>query len=81
MSRTDFYMAVFEGTVEEIAGYIRENYIGREWDCPTGREDAEGIINVLKSTDTDVMIEVDGCGNIRCVGGLETFASIAEEDE
>lgn len=81
MSRTDFYVAVFEGSIEETADYIRKNYEEREWDCPTGREDVEGIINVLESTDVDVVIEMDGIGNIRCVGDLETFASIVEDND
>ena len=36
---TGFYRSVFEGTIEEMADYIRENFEGREWTCPTGRED------------------------------------------
>lgn len=76
-----FYMAVFEGTVQEAADYIMENYSDREWDCPTGREDADGIIEVMGGADADVIIEIDGHGNIRCVGDLETFANIVDEDE
>lgn len=80
MSRTDFYMAVFEGTVEETAEYIKKNYSDCQWDCPTGRECVEGIIDMLSSGDDDVIIEIDGIGNIRCVGNLENFASIVEDD-
>lgn len=80
MNRTNFYVSVFDGTVEEISDYIKEKYSDRKWNCPTGTEDAEGIIDVL-SAEPDVMIEMDGIGNIRCVGDLETFASIVEDED
>lgn len=74
-----FNVSVFEGTKEEISEYIKENYEGCEWYCPTGLEDVEGIIEVL-SVEPDVVIEMDNIGNIRCVGDLETFASIVADD-
>ena len=77
----DFYVSVFEGNIKEVEEYISDNYKGCQWDCPTGREDVDGIISVLESTDVDVAIEIDGCGNIRCVGDLESFASIVEDNE
>lgn len=73
-----FYTAIFTGTIQEAVNYIAKNYSDRQWDCPTGREDAEGIINTLAHTDANVMIEFDGCGNIRCVNDLETFANIVD---
>lgn len=83
MNRTNFYVAVFDGTIEEVAEYIRKNYDGREWDCPTGREDVEGIISVLSGglDGWEDTAEVDGIGNIRLRGDLETFASIVEDGE
>lgn len=73
-----FYSAVFEGTIETVADYIREHFEGCERNCPTGTEDVEGIIDVL-CAEPEVVIEIDYDGNIRCKGSLETFANIVED--
>lgn len=81
----DFYSTVFEGNFDETKKYILNNFDGRSWDCPTGREDLEGIIDVLYAgayqpdIDEEVIFEVDYSGNIKSRGDTETFASIVEE--
>lgn len=74
----EFYSAVFEGTINEVADYIRENFDGSKWNFPTGTEDVESIIDVL-SAEPEVVIEIDYNGNIRCKGDKETFANIVED--
>ena len=82
---SNFYSAVFEGNFEETKQYLTENFEGCKWNCPTGEEDLEGIIDVLDSgahqsgIDEEMIFEVDYSGNIRCKGDMETFASIVEE--
>lgn len=82
---SDFYSAVFEGNFEETKKYLAENFKDSKWNCPTGEEDMEGIIDVLDSgahhpgTDEEIVFEIDYFGNIRCKGDMETFASIVEE--
>lgn len=75
---SEFYSTVYEGTINEVADYIRENFEDCQWDCPTGIEDVEGIIDVL-SAEPGIAIEIDYNGNIRCKGDVETFANIVED--
>lgn len=80
-----FYSAIFEGNFEETKQYLAENFEDGKWDCPTGEEDLEGIIDVLDSgahqpgMESEVIFEIDYSGNVRCKGDMETFASIIED--
>lgn len=82
---SDFYSAVFEGNFEETKQYLTENFEGGKWDCPTGEENLDGVIDVLYTgayqpgLDEDVIFEIDRSGNIRCKGDMETFSSIVED--
>lgn len=82
---SDFYSAAFEGNFEETKQYLTENFERGAWNCPTGEEGLEGIIDVLYSgayqpgIEEEIIFEVDYSGNIRCKGDLETFANIVEE--
>lgn len=78
MKMSEFYSAVYEGTINEVADYIRGNFEDCQWDCPTGIEDVEGIIDVL-SAEPEIAIEIDYNGNIRCKGDVETFANIVKD--
>lgn len=83
---SDFYSAVFDGNFEETKKYLLENFDGSRWNCPTGEEDIEGIIDVLDSGAhqpgiEEIVFEVDYSGNIRCKGDMETFASIVEGED
>lgn len=82
---SEFYSTVFEGNFEETKQYLMENFDDRQWDCPTGREDLEGIIDVLDAgahqpgIDAEIIFDVDYSGNIRCNGDIETFANTVED--
>lgn len=79
------FFSVFEGNFEETKKYLTENFEDRKWDCPTGEEKLDGIIDALDSgahqpgLEEEVIFEVDRSGNIRCKGDMETFASIIED--
>lgn len=80
---SNFYSAVFEGNFGETSIYLRENFKDGTWDCPTGKEDINGIIDVLDSgahqpgIEEEIIFEVDHYGNIRCKGDMEIFANIS----
>lgn len=83
---SNFYSAVFEGNFDETKKYLTENFKDGKWNCPTGKEDLSGIIDVLDSganrpdhLEEEVIFEVDHSGNIKCKDDLETFANIVEE--
>lgn len=75
-----FCGTVFSGNFEEVIDYIKTNYKESHWDCPTGREDLEGMISVFNSGGDNEELEVDGLGNIKFAGDPEIFAFIEEED-
>lgn len=72
---------MFEGNFEETKKYFVENFKNSRWNCPTGAEDLEGIIDVLYAGtfDGDKIIEVDFVGNIKCQGDKDIFANIIQE--
>lgn len=76
------FVTVFEGDFEHAAKYIEENFSDSKWFCPTGEEDAEGIIDVLYAgcfqpgLDDEIIIEIDNSGNIRAKGDAQVFAKI-----
>lgn len=82
---SDFYNAVFEGNFEKAKRYLVENFVDGKWNCPTGEEDLQGIIDVLDSgahqpgIEEEIIFEVDYTGNIRCKGDLDTFANIIND--
>lgn len=65
---------------------MTENFEDGKWDCPTGEEDVEGIIDVLYAgvyqpcMDEELIFEIDHSGNIRCKGDMEAFANIIEDE-
>lgn len=77
-----FFNAIFEGNFEETKQHLLENFEGSRWNCPTGEEDLEGIIDVLDSgahqpgMEEEVVFEINSAGDIRCKGELEVFANI-----
>lgn len=67
MKNVGLYRIAFEGTVDEVVEYLCQgDYDDFFWDCPTGREDLDGLISVLRSgLDEDVFfVQVDILGNI-----------------
>jgi len=81
---SDLYNAVFKGNFEETSNYLRKYFSDSKWECPTGEEDLEGIIDVLYAgcfqpeLESEIIIEVDSSGNIRALGDTNIFASIIE---
>lgn len=73
----EFASAVFNGNFYETRDYLRDNHSNDMWNCPTGKEDVEGIIEVLFSgceNPQNECFEIDYFGNIRIPGELQIFA-------
>lgn len=76
---------MFIGNLKETSQYLQDNFPDRYWDCPTGREDLRGIIDVLYAgcfqpeQEDDDSFEVDYIGNISIKDSKEVFANIVDE--